>query len=233
MENMKDFENQELEHPVENNDVVSKDAESENIKEIEPENAEENSEDEDAAYQEALKDFSSRIIVVERPEDVKDKFTKYVKRMSGVDCILGLINYEEMRIHLLPDDFEPPYDPITMWAIAVRNCVKESKLVEQPLKEGVEMYAVTSSCGRGVICCDEFWNSVCEKFKVMRLVIHMYCKSSTELYIAVVPVKNDEKLEARAFLNQANKDGQAENRTSYMFVKEVGLLTEAALNSEE
>lgn len=230
MSELNNFENSEDMTQDKTTPVESVDTENQ---EAIDETKEMTAEEEEAAYQDALKDFSERIIVVERPLDMVNTFTKYTRRMSGVDCALGLINHEEMRIHLLPDDFEPPYDPITMWAIAVRNCTKESNLIEQPLKEGIEMYAVTSNCGRGIICCDEFWNSVCEKFKTLRIVIHMYCKSPTDLYIAVVPVKNDEKLDARTFLNQANKEGVSESRTSYMFVKDVGILTEAALNSEE
>lgn len=185
---------------------------------------------EEEAYEKALEDFSRRLMVVELPEDAEDSFEKYTKQILGIKCVLALINHEVNLISPLPDDFEAPYDTITLWAIAVKNSVEMAELNKEASKPEMNMHVIKAHSGRAMVCCDDFWNKVCEELNVMRLIVSMYHKEKEKSFIIVSAIPDDEKMDMRTYLNQANKEDEA--RISYVFVRNVGMLSEAALNSE-
>lgn len=183
------------------------------------------------AYEKALEDFSKRLMIVELPSDTKDAvFTKYVKQVSGINCVLALINHEVNMITPLPDDFESPYDPITMWAVAAKNSIEMTKVNHEASKPDENIYVIMSHSGRASVCHDGFWNSLCKELGVMRLIISMYHKEDDKTFILASSLPDDSDMEMRTYLNQANKED--ESRVSYVYVRNVGMLSEAALNSE-
>lgn len=186
---------------------------------------------EDEAYEKALKDFSERLIMAELPSDMGDaSYTKYVKKVSGINCVLALINHDANLITPLPDDFEAPYDPITMWAIAAKNSIGITKVNYEASKPDENIYVVMSHSGRATVCIDEFWNNLCKELGVMRLIISMYHKENDKTFILASTLSDDAEMDMRTYLHQANKE--EESRLSYVFVRNVGMLSEAALNSE-
>lgn len=187
--------------------------------------------EEEARYLEALNDFNQRLIVVELPDELANECEKYVRRVSGINCILALINHEEKSMSGLPDGFEAPYDTMTLWEIAVKNSTQMSEINEEASKPDMNTYVVTSHSGRGLICCDEFWNSMCEKFDSMRLIVSMYHDKDDKTFIFITPLDDKDKMDMRVYLHQANKE--EETRQNYVFVRNVGMLSEAALNSKE
>jgi len=187
--------------------------------------------EEERIYAEAVEDFASRLIVIEVPNESKAEFTKYTKSIQGISCSLGITNQENHTVAPLRDDFESPFDEISTWAVAVRNCVDLSSVDEETSKPEGNIYVVLTACGRAIVCCDEFWDSVCEKYNVMRLIVSLYYKPDDEgPMVAASLVKDSDKLSTKAILNDANKNGQY--RTSLVYVKGVGMISEAALNSE-
>lgn len=183
-------------------------------------------------YEKALEDFSKRLMITELPSDMGGEvtFTKYVKKVLGIDCVLALINHEANVITPLHDDFEAPYDPITMWAIAAKNSIGMVKVNRDASKADENMYVIMSHSNRAVVCCDEFWNNLCDELGVMRLIISMYHKENDKTFLIASALDNDSKMDMRTYLNQANKEDAS--RISYVFVRNVGMLSEAALNSE-
>ena len=184
----------------------------------------------EAEYEKALEDFTKRLMIVELPKNTEEPFTKHVKNVSGIACVLAIINHEANLITPLPDSFEAPYDNITMWNIAVKNSTNMSTLNDEASKPNDNIYVIMSHSGRGVICCDEFWNMVCEKLNTMRLVVSMYHKDNNKSYILASILDDTEKMDMRTYLHQVNKEDDC--RISYVFVRNVGMLSEAALNSE-
>lgn len=183
-------------------------------------------------YEAALKDFSERLIVIEVPNGCEEDFTKYTKKMSGIFCMLGLINNEMKMISPLPDDWEAPYDVMTLWQIAIKNSNKMSKINEEVSKEDMNIHIVQTHSGRAIVCCDGFWNTVCEKLDAMRLIVNLYKKDDDDKVIIVASkIPNEETIDMKTYLNQANKEDKA--RKSYVYVRNVGLLSEAALNSQD
>lgn len=187
---------------------------------------------EDEAYERALKDFSDRLMITELPSDMEEDvtFTKYVKKVLGINCVLALINHEANVITPLHDDFEAPYDPITMWAIAAKNSINMAKINREASKPDENMYVIMSHSNRAIVCCDEFWNSLCDELNVIRLIVSMYHKENNKTFLIASALSDDDKMDMRTYLNQANKED--ESRISYVFVRNVGMLSEAALNSE-
>lgn len=186
---------------------------------------------EDEAYEKALKDFSERLMIAELPSDIEnDEFTKYVKKVLGIKCVMAIINHEANLITPLPDSFESPYDPITMWAIAAKNSEQMTKLNEEASKPDDNVYVIMSHSGRASVCCDEFWNELCKKLNTMRLMISMYHKDDDKSFILVSEWPDDSEIDVRTYLHEANKED--ESRISYIYVRNVGMLSEASLNSE-
>lgn len=185
----------------------------------------------DEEYEKALEDFSRRLIIVELPDDTKGIiFTRYVKQVLGIKCVMALINHNENIITPLPDDFEIPYDPITMWAIAVKNSISLTSVNEDASKKEENLYIISSHSGRALVCCDDFWNQLCEKTKTVRLLVHMYRECDEKSFILASPLENESEIDVRTYLHEANKEEKF--RTSYIFCKNTGMLSEAALNSE-
>ena len=152
--------------------------------------------------------------------------------MSGIFCMLGLINNEVKMISPLPDDWEAPYDVMTLWQIAIKNSNKMSKINEEVSKEDMNLHIVQTHSGRAIVCCDGFWNAVCEKLDAMRLIVNLYKKDDDDKVIIVASkIPNEETIDMKTYLNQANKEDKA--RKSYVYVRNVGLLSEAALNSQD
>lgn len=188
--------------------------------------------DNEEKYARALEDFSERLIVIELPENTgNEKYAKYPKRICGIDCIPALINHEEEMLTPLPDTFESPYDNVTLWAMAIKNSCKSSSVsYDTEMKEVIpNMYPVKSYSGRALVCCDMFWNEVCEKLGAMRLIISMYKKDKT--FVIASAYDDNEKADVKAYLNKANREDKA--RISYVYVRNVGMLSEASLNSTE
>lgn len=182
-------------------------------------------------YEKALEDFSKRLMIAELPSDVGEAtFTKYVKSVLGIQCVLSLINHEANLITPLPDDFESPYDPITMWAIAAKNSMEMTKINREASKPDENIYVIMSHSGRATVCGDEFWNNLCKELGTMRLIVSMYHKEGDKTFILASSLPDDAEMDMRTYLHQANKED--ESRISYVYVRNVGMLSEAALNSE-
>ena len=184
--------------------------------------------DEEEAYARALDDFTERLIVVELPEESDEKdYEKYVKQMCSIKCVLGLINHELKMVSPLPDDFEAPYDNITLWTIAVKNSIALSFINKEASKPDDNIYIVQSYSGRGLVCCDGFWDNVCKDLNTIRLIISMYRKDKS--FVIASAYGNDDEMDTKIYLDKANKED--ESRISYVYVRNVGMLSEAALNS--
>ena len=121
-----------------------------------------------------MADFTKRLIVIELPVDAEKDFSRYVKRVSGINCALALINNETSTITLLQDDFDAPYDDFNLWVIAIKNSTEMSSINEEISNEAQNFYVITSHSGRALVCCDGFWNKLCERFNKIRLVVSLY-----------------------------------------------------------
>ena len=184
----------------------------------------------DKAYEEALSDFTKRLIVVELPKKAEGDFTKYIKRVSGINCALALINNETNTITLLQDDFNAPYDEFNLWVIAIKNSAEMSHLNEDVSNKEQNLYIVQSHSGRALVCCDEFWDKLCEQLGELRLIVSLYNREDKGTFIIASTIDADEKMNMKQYLYMANKED--ESRESYVYVRNVGMLSEAALNSE-
>lgn len=180
--------------------------------------------DDEKAYDEALADFNKRLIMVELSNE---KFTKYTQTMNGITCTLGIINEETQTITPLPDDFNSPYDKMKLWEIAVTNSAKRSSINDEMSNIEENMYNISTPCLSAIINVDAFWNSVCQKLGCIRLIVHVYHESSG-VVIFVSKIANTETTPIKVYLSKANEEN--ENRCSYVYVRDVGMLSEKALN---
>lgn len=181
-------------------------------------------------YEEALADFTKRLIVVELPVTAENDFSRYVKRVSGINCALAIINNETNTITLLQDEFEAPYDDFNLWIIAIKNSTEISSINEDVSKDAQNLYVVTSHSGRALVCCDEFWDKLCERLGKLRLIVSLYNREDKGTFIIASGIDNEEKMDMKQYLYVANKEDVS--RQSYIYVRNVGMLSEAALNSE-
>ena len=200
----------------------------ERIKEMLDDNIEKT--EEEKAYEQAVLDFTERLIITELPKDSESEFTKYVKKENGIYCALGIINNTERTIQLLPNDFNAPYDMFTLWEIALKNCKDISFICKETSKPDENLYVIRSHCGRAIISCTSFWNDICKELNTLRLIVSLY-NADNGVFIIASKIDSDDETDFKRYIHSSNLDSGG--RISYVFVRDVGMLSEAALFSKD
>lgn len=179
-------------------------------------------------FEEAVNDFKKRLIIIELPKNTDRPFTRYVQKILDIECVLALINDDQRIITPLPDEFEAPYADMELWKIAMNNSKDRSSVNEDVSEPERNIYIVSSPCRKATLAVEGFWDDLCHTMGCMRLIVSSYLEDEENIIVAS-SVPDNEDMSFRAYIHNANKEDKS--RKSYVYVRNVGMLSEKSLNA--